>query len=61
MLTLHQTSIKINWGWESQWCYPFYNEGWYSLTADWVIDDGGAGFNYNYNVKMICDMDVIIP
>lgn len=55
------TSIRINWGWESQWCYPFYNEGWYSLTADWAIDDGGAGYNYNYNVKMICDMAAITP
>ena len=45
--------IKINWGWWSQWVYPFVNEGWYSLTGGWTVTCGGETYDYNHNRKMI--------
>lgn len=44
--------IKINWGWESQWLIPPVNDGWYSLTAHWEVQNGET-YNYNNNVSMI--------
>lgn len=47
------TSIKINWGWKSQWRQNDpVNDGWYSLTAGWTVTNGGT-YDYNHYVKMI--------
>lgn len=45
------TSIKINWGWSSQWGSNPINDGWYSLTAGWTVTNGGT-YDYNYYVNM---------
>lgn len=45
------SQIKINWGWRSQWTQSV-NDGWYTLTGRWVLDDGS---DYNYYRKMIYD------
>lgn len=50
------TSIQINWGWASQWTSNV-NNGWYSLTPDWTVTNGGT-YNYNYNVSMIYNIGV---
>lgn len=55
------TSIKINWGWSSQWQSPPVNDGWYSLTANWSVITSDGEFNYNYNVKMIYNIVVNTP
>ena len=34
------TSIKMNWGWKSQWHNPYLNDGWYMLTGGWVANSG---------------------
>ena len=55
------TSIKFNWGWPEQWNdyeqfgadYSVLNNGWYSLTDGWVIDDGNHTYDYNHNRSMI--------
>lgn len=50
------SGIKINWGWSSQWNTDNpLNDGWYTLTDRWVLDDGT---DYNYYRKMIYDFDV---
>lgn len=46
------TSIKINWGWSSQWTTGL-NDGWFTLTGDWVIQNGDQTYDYNYYRKMI--------
>lgn len=51
------TAIKINWGWKSQWHTPYVNDGWYALTADWTVNNGGT-HNYNHNVQMIYDIAI---
>lgn len=43
------SSIKINWGWASQWGSDPQNDGWYSLIAGWTVFDS---YDYNYNVYM---------
>lgn len=50
------SGIKINWGWHSQWrtTNPL-NDGWYTLTDRWVLNDGS---DYNYYRKMIYDFAV---
>jgi len=45
------TSIKINWGWASQWYSQPVNNGWYSLTEGWTVTNGGT-YDYNYNRTM---------
>lgn len=45
------TSIKINWGWSSQWTDDI-NNGWYSLTSGWAVTNGGT-YTYNHNLSMI--------
>lgn len=45
------TSIKINWGWSSQWYNTPVNDGWYSLTGGWTVTNGGT-YNYNHNRNM---------
>ena len=47
------TSIKINWGWWTQWNddNPL-NDGWYSLTGEWIVTNGDE-LDYNHNRKMI--------
>jgi hypothetical protein len=50
------TSIKINWGWKSQWTLGA-NEGWYGLTANWAVTTDHS-FNYNHNVEIIYDMAI---
>ena len=45
------TAIKINWGWKSQWGSSHVNDGWYSLTANWYVQNGSY-YSYNYNVSM---------
>lgn len=48
------TSIKINWGWWSQWPPYNRNDGWYTLTGDWYTENAsGQGTSYNYYRKMI--------
>ena len=51
--------IRINWGWGNQWIQnalgegPF-NDGWYSLTADWTVQlDANNTTNYAYDVYII--------
>lgn len=46
------TSIKINWGWWSQWTYPYINDGWYALTGGWTVNLDNEVFDYNYNLNM---------
>ena len=45
------TSIKINWGWASQWYSQPVNDGWYSLTEGWMVTNNGT-YDYNYNRPM---------
>ncbi len=50
------TAIKINWGWKTQWKKKDpVNDGWFTLTGRWVLDDGG---DYNHNKKIIYDFAV---
>ncbi len=42
------TSIKINWGWRSQWASQPVNDGWYSLTGGWTVNLNDEEFDYNY-------------
>lgn len=49
------TSIKINWGWSTQWGSNPDNDGWFSLTPDWTVTLGDDTFNYNYYVTMLYD------
>ena len=49
-------SIKINWGWSSQWRKGL-NDGWYSLTAGWTVTNGGT-YDYNHNLQMIYGFSV---
>lgn len=51
------TSIKINWGWWTQWTTPPVNDGWYSLTPNWTVTNGST-YNYNHNVSMIYNIGV---
>ncbi len=53
------TAIKINWGWCTQWHDydengddPPLNDGWYSLTGNWTVNNGGI-YDYNHNRTMI--------
>lgn len=52
------TAIKINWGWKNQWneAAPI-NDGWYSLTPCWLVDNGGL-YTYNYYVSMIYNLSI---
>lgn len=53
------TAIKINWGWNTQWREENpLNDGWYTLTADWVVENNGS-YNYNHNVSMIYGFEII--
>lgn len=45
------TSIKINWGWASQWGSNPLNDGWYALTGGWTVNHGTI-YDYNYNLYM---------
>ena len=45
------TSIKINWGWSSQWTSGT-NDGWYALTSGWTVTNGGT-YDYDHNLSMI--------
>lgn len=48
------TSIKINWGWASQWQENNpVNDGWYALTSGWTVIDGNSTYDYNHYVNMI--------
>lgn len=44
------TAIKINWGWASQWGDDPVNDGWYSMTGDWLVH---TGTTWNQNRQMI--------
>lgn len=47
-------AIKINWGWWDQWNPYFLNDGWYTLTGDWVTEDlEENSTHYNYYRDMI--------
>lgn len=46
------TSIKINWGWWTQWSSAPINDGWYSLTGGWTVTNGNNTYNYNNNIYM---------
>ena len=48
------TSIKINWGWYTQWDENNpVNDGWYSLTGGWTVINGdNITFDYNYQKYM---------
>lgn len=52
------SDIKINWGWSSQWGANRVNDGWYSLTAGWTVENGGT-YDYNHNIKIIHDFTII--
>lgn len=47
------SEIKINWGWASQWAYIPVNDGWYTLTGSWVVQNGNDTYDYNHNRSMI--------
>lgn len=53
------TSIKINWGWHSQWEDPDnpVNDGWYSLTGSWYVMRNQL-YDYNYYRQMIYGFSV---
>lgn len=52
------TSIKINWGWRSQWISG-RNDGWYALTGGWTVLDGNNNpSDYNYHLTMIYGFSV---
>lgn len=59
------TQIKINWGWWTQWKPDIngngpYNDGWYSLTANWVVfENDSTSYTYNHNVSAIYDISII--
>ena len=44
------SGIKINWGWWTQWTTNPVNDGWYTLTDSWVLNDGS---DYDHYRKMI--------
>ena len=46
-------SIKINWGWWTQWQDTPVNDGWYTLTGGWTVTNGGQTYDYNHNRNMI--------
>lgn len=58
--------IKMNWGINTQWYIngaPYntsiLNDGWYTLTGDWVVEDGGNQYNYQYYRKMLSDFSIM--
>lgn len=53
------TAIKINWGWWTQWREnnPL-NDGWYTLTDDWLVVNSGEEYTYNHNRNMIYGFSV---
>lgn len=46
------TSIKINWGWASQWTVHV-NDGWYTLTGGWSVITNEGQCSYDHYRKMI--------
>lgn len=46
------TSIKMNWGWASQWDSQ-NNDGWYALTGDWYF--GSDDESYTEDITILCD------
>ena len=60
------TSIKMNWGYWTQWCIDevhntdYLNDGWYTLTGDWYVTNSGNQYNYQYYRKMLHNFSVII-
>ena len=53
------TGVHINWGWWTQWYgNPRYNNGWYTLTDDWLVNNGGNLITYNHNRHMIYGFSV---
>lgn len=52
-------SIRINWGWRSQWDEDDpVNDGWYSLASDWTVENGDDSYSYNQNVNMIYNFTI---
>lgn len=39
--------VKMNWGWKDQWESAHINDGWYSYTGDWIVDEDDSPSNYN--------------
>lgn len=48
--------IKINWGWPTQWGTPAYNDGWFSITANWVVN---GNITYNHVMETIQDFGIL--
>lgn len=46
------SEMTINWGSRFQWTVN-QNEGWYSFTAGWTIQNGNSQYDYNHNISMI--------
>lgn len=46
------SEILINWGWWSQWVYPYVNEAWFSLTGGWTVTNNGVIYDYNHHLNM---------
>ena len=44
------TSVRINWGWWTQWVYGT-NEGWFAPTGGWTVTNNGSTYDYQYFVK----------
>lgn len=42
------TSVKMNWGWWSQWKHN-RNDGWYTLTGEWTVLLNGSNHTYQQN------------
>lgn len=49
------TSVQINWGWWTQWYGEhLLNDGWYSLTGDWLtVHSGGGSETWDHNRVML--------
>lgn len=53
--TPHISKIKMNWGWWSQW-ENGANDGWYSLTGDWIVNVNGGQESFTEGVMILCDI-----
>lgn len=59
------TGIKMNWGYWYQWYIDgvnntdYLNDGWYTLTGDWIVDKCISQSNYQYYRKMLHNFTVL--
>lgn len=59
------TGIKMNWGYWYQWYIDgvnntdYLNDGWYTLTGDWIVDKCISQSNYQYYRKMLYNFTIL--